>query len=133
LAIVLMCANLSLSVLGGVLNRNRNNSYEVDKEERMYASIIPWVKTNTASENVFMWSKPGLRYLLSQRKAADLLTTSDEKKILTTIEDAGVDYVVVDSFSHRTLLYLKPIIEKHPDRFSLTFKNGTSAIYKVAR
>ena len=53
--------------------------------------------------------------------------------MLASIADAGVDYVVVDSFSTRALHYLKPIIEADPDQFFPVYCNGTSTIYKVSR
>jgi hypothetical protein len=134
-AVLAICTNFTLLTLDSIPNRGHNNnySYREDEDENMYESILPWVKANTTPQNIFIWSKPALRYLLAQRKSAPLLTTTDTKRVLASLEDTRVEYVVVDSFSDRTLRYLKPIIEKHPNRFSLVYHNVTSAIYRVVR
>ena len=98
-----------------------------------YIDILPWVKENTDSASVFMWSKPSLRYLIVKRRAASIPTTSDRERVLGRIHKAGVNYVVIDGFSDGSQRYVKPVVDEHPELFSPIYQNGTSMVFKVIR
>jgi 4-amino-4-deoxy-L-arabinose transferase-like glycosyltransferase len=124
--------SLTFSVQIGIL-KNDTNDYHVDVKEMEYINILPWVQENTDASSVFMWSKPSLRYLIVKRKAASIPTTSDRERVLGRIQNAGVNYVVIDGFSDGSQRYVKPVIDEHPEIFSPIYQNGTSMVFKVIR
>jgi 4-amino-4-deoxy-L-arabinose transferase-like glycosyltransferase len=123
--------NLAFSVQKTIFDKDTENNFRIDVDEKSYAEIIPWVIENTDPSSLIMWPKAGLRYMLSKRRGVGLPSTSDETRILKIIDERGVDYLVIDSFSDKAIRYLNPLIAEHPERFSLLFQNGTSAIYRV--
>jgi hypothetical protein len=131
--VLLFGVNLAFSIQETMIDEESENNFRIDIEEKSYAEIIPWVIEHTEPSALIMWSKPVLRHLLSQRRAVGLPSTADESKILSIIDEQGVDYLVSDSFSDKALRYLNPLIADHPERFSLLFQNGTSTIYRVEK
>ena len=130
--VLVVCFNLASLVQINIL-KNDVSDYHIDVGEIAYVNILPWVKENTDPSSIFMWSKPSLRYLLTKRRAVSLPTTSNREKVLEKIYKAGVNYVVLDSFSDRSRRYVKPVIDEHPEIFSPIHQNGTSMVYKVVR
>jgi hypothetical protein len=77
-----------------------------------------------------MWAKPSLRFLSSERRAVYHLRMYEEE-LLRSLQSRHVDYVVVDSFAQNTQLYVRSMVGKYPDHFSLVYQNELSKVYKV--
>jgi 4-amino-4-deoxy-L-arabinose transferase-like glycosyltransferase len=131
--VLLIGLNLYFSTQQNIFDRDATNNVRIDLDEQVYAEAIPWVVEHTDASELFMWSKPGLRYLLSKRKAVLIPSTTGATRVLKAIDEHNVDYVVIDSFSAKAVRYLKPMVTKYPERFSLLHRNETSTIYRVER
>jgi hypothetical protein len=130
---VLIGLNLVASVDNLLLDPTEENAYRIDQEEARYVDTLPWVEEHTTADSVFMWAKSSLRYLAVHRRAAMLPTTANRQEIIETINEAQVDYVAIDAFSDSSLRYLKPVIDEHPEKFSLVYEDQTTQIYQVVR
>jgi hypothetical protein len=130
--LVLAGANLA-STAQAVAGGWRRTIFRPDVVEERYVGVLDWVERNTPPDSVFMWSKGSLRYLSVQRRYVPLPLTTDKAKILRAIDDRGVNYVAVDSFSGTSRHYLLPAIDSRPDRFRLVYESDGSSIYRVLR
>jgi hypothetical protein len=130
LALSLLIANTTMAVKANVIDRGREGYYHVVGEDR-YVSIVPWVKAYTSPQSVFMWAKPSLRFLWTERKAVDYPRTRSTEDVLHSIRQQHINYVVVDSFSDTTQRHLHPAVQKYPEYFSLVYKDGVSEVYRV--
>jgi len=130
LALALLIVNATMAVRANVIDRGREGYYHVVGEDR-YVSIVPWVKAHTSPDSVFMWAKPSLRFLWTERKAVGYPRTKSTEDALRSIRQAHVDYVVVDAFSDVTQRLLRPVVEKYPEYFSLVYKDDVSEVYRV--
>ncbi len=130
LALSLLVANATMAVRANVIDHGREGYYHVVGEDK-YVSIVPWVKANTSPESVFMWAKPGLRFLWTERKAVDYPRTHRAEDVLSSIRQQHVGYVVVDAFSDVTQRHLRPVVQKYPEYFSLVYKDDVSEVYRV--
>jgi hypothetical protein len=130
LALALLVANATTAVKANVMDHGREGYYHVVGEDG-YVSIVPWVKAHTSPESVFMWAKPSLRYLWTERKAAAYPRTKSPEDMLRSIRQQDVDYVVVDAFSQTTQQRLRPVVQTYPASFSLVYRDDVSEVYRV--
>lgn len=101
-----------------------------------YFLMADWVKHNTESDDVFIARKESLFYLESNRKAYRYKFTTDPQEMIADFEEKNVDYVVLDGLGFSsTSRYLRPVIEKHPERFEKVCKISRSrtTLYKFRK
>jgi hypothetical protein len=118
-----------MAVLGNVVYHGREHYYHVVGEEK-YRDLIPWVKAHTPPHSVFLWAKPGLRFLWSERQAINY-PSMQEDELLHSIQARRIDYVVVDSFAERTRLDVQSIVRKYSAHFRLVHETDVSKVYRV--
>ena len=88
LALSLLIANVTMAVRANIIDRGRDGYYHVVGEDR-YVSIVPWVRAYTSPQSVFMWAKPSLRFLRTERKAVDYPRTHNTEDVLHAIHWAA--------------------------------------------
>jgi hypothetical protein len=130
LALLLLIANATVAVRANVIERGQDGYHHVVGEDR-YTSLVPWVNASTSPHSVFMWAKPSLRFLWTERQAVDYPRTSRPEEVLHAIRQHHVDYVVVDNFSHTTQRHLRPVVLTYPASFSLVYQDEVSTVYRV--
>jgi hypothetical protein len=130
LGLLLLIANATTAVRANILERGREGYYHVVGEDG-YVSIVPWVKAQTSPRSVFMWAKPSLRFLWTERKAVDYPRTGRTEDVVRAIRQQHVDYVVIDAFSSTTQRHLRPVVQKYPDYFNLVYQDEVSEVYRV--
>jgi 4-amino-4-deoxy-L-arabinose transferase-like glycosyltransferase len=132
LVLILLIVNITGSVLANTVYRGREGYYHVLGEDG-YVSIIPWVKAHTSSDSVFVWAKPSLRFLWTDRQAVEYPRAKRSEATLHSIRQQQVDYVVVDAFSDMAQRYLRPMVETYPDYFRLVYEDAVSQVYQVVK
>jgi hypothetical protein len=85
-----------------------------------------------------MCEKPEVTYLQTRRKAMSYPFIADPSQVVREIKENQIDYIIVDAFGLGDKLpgvetYLKPVVEKYPERFSLKFKTlpPENSVYQV--
>jgi hypothetical protein len=130
--IFLLLSNGAAAVLGNIVYRGRDNYYHVIGEEQ-YQEVLPWIKAHTSPDSVFVWGKPSLRFLWTERKTASSPQKKNPKNPLGFIAARRIDYVVVDSFTDVGLGYFRHLVQKYPSYFHLVYENEVSKVYRVAK
>ncbi|MBW3015169.1 glycosyltransferase family 39 protein [Candidatus Woesearchaeota archaeon] len=114
---------IMLNLIGSVGYVYREHTYEPEEFKEFYSAIV------SIESGVVMSRKPEIVYTFSGLKGIAYPYSSDEMLMLEEI--SKVDYVIIDSFSEETELYLKPIIFKYGDRFESFYKVGETEVFRV--
>ncbi len=91
---------------------------------RSFAQSAYWVRENTPDEVIVVNRKPRLFYYFSGRRGDVYPFTTDDREMLTFLDDVGADYVLVAPVSQTTYRYLVPVIQSVPERFELAHQVG---------
>ncbi len=87
-----------------------------------YYEAGQWLKTNTPPDAVICCRKDYWLYIVADR-ACMVYPFKEPEAVIATLEEQGVDYVVVDQLVQEgyssTPKFLIPAIEKYPERFEL--------------
>jgi len=119
-----------LALLGGIALSNivyqakrPKNQSEKSGDWKNYFACADWIRTNTASDAVVMCRKPALFYLRSQRSSCIYPFSHDVEKILESIKNNRVSYLVLDNFfwTRTTARYLYPLMNTYPKKFKTVY------------
>ncbi|MFQ5906638.1 MAG: hypothetical protein ACE5JA_08695, partial [bacterium] len=111
----------SLKVMQAYARGNRTAGYP--PEWVNYYETAAYASKFTAKDAAFMARKPALFYLFANRKCLVYPFTSDQEKVMDTIRENGVSYVIVDAFTwtRTTRRYLVPAILAHQNDFQVVY------------
>jgi|WetSurMetagenome_2_1015567.scaffolds.fasta_scaffold00185_26 hypothetical protein len=102
-----------------------------------FYSCADWIRTNTPPGAVVMNRKVELFFVRSKHQGVMYPYSHDINKIMKTIDDANVAYVIFDNFAWTgtTREYLYPVLTNFQNRFQMVYAldNPPTAIYKVLR
>src|SRR5262245_904259 len=124
----LLAANTLATITRNFVQGGRESYYHVVGEER-YEAAAHWARTHTPPKSVFLWAKPSLRYILSDRQAVRWNRSVNAESILQRIQDRQLDYVAVDAFADRTGPSVRHALTRYPDRFCLVYTDEVTQIY----
>ena len=93
-----------------------------------YYAAGQWLKENTSRNAVVCGRKPFWMHVVSGRKAVPYVF-KEPPEVLASLEENGVDYVVVAQLSRTTLKHLIPTIQSFPERFELLWQLEGTATY----
>ncbi len=150
-AITLPCAhpsrlNRSIVWIAAVLIVLSNVHFQISYAKRETAlgpdwknfySCADWIRVNTPPGAVVMNRKAELFFIRSKHPGVMYPYSHDVNKIMETIDDAHVSYVVLDNFAWTgtSREYLFPAIRSHFDRFKIAYalNNPPTVVYEVVR
>jgi hypothetical protein len=130
-AILIMLSNI------GFQTSFLKKSNALGPDWKNFYSCADWIRTNTPDSAIVMNRKVELFYIRSKRTGVMYPYSRDVNKVMKTIDDSRVDYVVFDNFAWTatTREYLYPVIQNFQNRFEMVYalNNPPTAIYKVVR
>jgi len=83
---------------------------------RQYYAAGQWIKENTSRTAVVCGRKPFWMHVVSGRKCVPYVF-KEPPEVLASLEENGVDYVVVGQLSRTTFKHLVPTVVAYPERF----------------
>ena len=86
-----------------------------------YYAVGQWLKQNENRDVVVSCGKPALFHLYSSTFTSRYAFENDTNSFLVALEEAEVDYVVLDQVYGNTYRYLLPAIQAHPERFQQVY------------
>lgn len=103
--------------------------------ESNYIHANEWIKKNTPAESIIMCRKPLFTYFYTKRKSTYYPQTTDVRKVIRSMEENGIDYVIIDTLTGGAERYLKPAIAEYPEKFTLLYSASRpeTKIYEVLR
>lgn len=122
---------VNVSALGDLVEKAEG---EYAYTYRSYYAVGRWLKDNVSEDAVIACRKPFWMYVVSGRKSV-VYPYKDPPAVLASIDENGVDYVVVGELSLTTVRHLVPTIRLFPHRFDLLYQiKGTETfLFKVRR
>jgi hypothetical protein len=93
-----------------------------------YYSIGQWLNENSSEDAVILCRKPFWMYVVSGRKSV-VYPYKDPSAVMASIDERGVDYVVVGELSLTTRRHLVPTIRTYPQRFELLLQVRDTETY----
>ena len=95
---------------------------------RDYYAAGQWIKEHSSRNAVVCGRKPFWMYVVSGRKCVPYVF-KDPPEVLASLEENGVDFVVVGQLSMTTFKHLVPTIQRFPERFDLLLQLQETATY----
>ena len=95
---------------------------------RDYYAAGQWIKENSSRNAVVCGRKPFWMYVVSGRKCVPYVF-KDPPEVLASLEENGVDFVVVGQLSMTTFKHLVPTIQRFRERFELLWQQQETATY----
>ena len=111
-----------LDRLAAAAERNYPSSF------RSYYAAGQWIKENSSSDAVVCGRKPYWMYVVSGRRTVPY-PFKEPPEVLASLEQHGVDYVVVGQLSVTTYKHLTPTIERYWNRFELMWQLEGAGTY----
>lgn len=110
-------AVLPLLLIPSVNKLHEQASVSLHPAWENYYSMGEWLRQNAPSDVVVSCGKPALFYLYSRTYTMRYPFEQNAEKLIQALEEAQVDYVVIDQVYPNTARYLLPAIRSYPERF----------------
>ena len=122
---------VNVSALGGLVEKAER---DYAPNYRSYYAVGQWLKDNTSENAIIACRKPFWMYVVSGRKSV-VYPYKNPAEVMASIDEKGVDYVVVGELSLTTGRHLVPTVRLYAQRFHLLFQiRGTETyLFKVLR
>ena len=92
--------------------------------------LFDYVKRQTAEDAVFIFVKPRVLSLFTNRQAAVYHWTQGETGLLRFMEEIHADYAVTTQVFGRDREFFQPFLERHPRAFREVYANPTFRVYR---
>jgi hypothetical protein len=127
---VLIVINAGTSALANAIRGGRGFQEEPASVDRV-RNTLAWVRNETPTQSIFMWTKPSLGYVLTGRRAVKMRSIRPERLILE-LRGGHVDYVVVQP-TWKGAGGLARLVDWYPDYFDLIHEDGRVRVYRVVK
>jgi hypothetical protein len=127
--VLILCIGLISSIFG-VIDFYEAQNAKPSKTIVSYLSSADWLSKHAEEGDVVMTRYPAAYYLQSGIKCVGFSFTSNSTKIIQEMSEYNVSYVVQDSISPITTLFLSPTISTNFELFTPIYY-GDTIIFKV--
>lgn len=129
-----LCAALFLTYLGGYRSLEAG-PISPGVQGASVDQCFEYVRTQTRKDDVFVFSKPRALALFTARAASAYHAPTDDRDQWDYLQRIGAGYVIVGDgpaagFA-KDRAYLTPFIQRHRDRFELSFANEDFKVYRI--
>jgi hypothetical protein len=100
-----------------------------------YYAVATWLSRNEKPDVVVSCGKPALFHLYSGTFTSRYAFDNNPETLISELEKAQVDYVVLDQVYPNTIRYLLPAIQTYPERFQQvhSLKNPETYLFKFVK
>ena len=121
-SILLMCWMIFYG-FGSLQHLNETSQREIPSNYINFYKIAEWTKTNLEADDLIYTNKERIFHFHSNRKVLKIKKITDHELHLQYLIDHQVDYVVLEKLGFSsTARYLKPLIDRYPEKFLETYK-----------
>ncbi len=121
-ALVLICW-ICVYGYGSITYFNKSNDRLIPTNYLNFYKIAEWTKTNLKAYDLIYTNKERIFHLHSDKKVLKINKINDHELHLQYLIDHQVDFVVLEKLGFSgTIRYLKPLIDRHPEKFLETYK-----------
>jgi len=126
---------ISVLILNISVLRFRQPRYEIlSPPWRNFIEIHKWINRNIKDKkSIIVSRKCTFTYFFTGHKSIIYPYTFDVKKIKEEIKKYKAKYIIVDSFSWQTKVYLLPFIYKYRKNLKLLYRIGNTGIFEVIK
>jgi len=97
-----------------------------------FTELSDYIKTATAKESVFLFAKPRLLALVTDRRASGYQDPGKEDELWDYCSEIGVNYIIASDTFDRDRRILEPFVAAHRDRLDEIYHNTEFHLYKVS-
>ena len=98
-----------------------------------FTELCEYIKKETASGSVFLFSKPRLLSLLTDRPASGYQDPLKQTELWDYCAEIGVDYIITSNKFDRDRVILEPFVGEYRDRIGEIYHNNEFRLYRVDR
>ena len=96
-----------------------------------FMELCEYVKKETAPDSIFLFSKPRLLALLTDRAASGYQDPLKQSELWDYCSEIGVNYIITSESFDRDRLVLEPFLGAYRDRIGEIYHNREFHLYKV--
>jgi Dolichyl-phosphate-mannose-protein mannosyltransferase len=129
-----MASALLLLVLGsyvGVYSKTDYGPFAQGLGDSRFTELTEYIKTATAKESIFLFAKPRLLALVTDRRASGYQDPRKEDELWSYCSEIGVNYIIVSDTFDRDRHILDPFVAAYRDRLEEIYHNTEFHLYKV--
>ena len=129
-----MASGLLLLVLGsyvGVYSKTDYGPFAQGLGDSRFTELTEYIKTATAKESVFLFAKPRLLALVTDRRASGYQDPRKEDELWDYCSQIGVNYIIASDTFERDRHILEPFVAAHRGRLEEVYHNTEFHLYKV--
>jgi hypothetical protein len=130
-----MASGLLLLVLGsyaGTYSRTDYGPLVQGLGDSRFTELSEYIKTATAKESVFLFAKPRLLALVTDRRASGYQDPLKQDELWDYCSEIGVNYIIASDTFDRDRHILEPFVAAHRDRMEEIYHNTEFHLYKVS-
>ena len=130
-----MASGLLVLVLGsyaGTYSRTDFGPLTQGLGDSRFTELSEYVKTATAKESVFLFAKPRLLSLVTDRRASGYQDPLKRDELWDYCSEIGVNYIIASDTFDRDRHILEPFVAAHRDKMEEVFHNTEFHLYKVS-
>lgn len=129
--LAILCAGIAVSYLGRYTTLDYGPIREgVERNETK--ELLTYLRRETSPNAVYIFFKPRLLALLTGRRSSIYHAASDEE-LFKYFAQIGVTEVILNRHNVQDQAVLRPLLERHQDRFQPIFSNGQFTVYRLTR
>lgn len=122
---------LSGPAVWSVIQEERREPY-YRGETGDYIQTINWVRDNTDPDAVIITDRAPWAYLLSGRTSFTSPWVHSTTEVLSSLDRNGATHIIANDWGYSGI-FLKPVIEAHPERFVEAHRIGGQIVYTYQR
>jgi hypothetical protein len=129
-----MALGLLLLVLGsyvGVYSKTDYGPFAQGLGDSRFMELTEYIKTATAKESVFLFAKPRLLALVTDRRASGYQDPREEDELWDYCSEIGVNYIIASDTFERDRHILEPFVAAYRGRLEEVYHNTEFHLYKV--
>lgn len=124
---------LILSVYGGINKTLEKMTIEkvLPSESKEFIQLAMWAKDSLSQAAVILSAEPALVYLLSSKKGAFLIYTTNLDKITSYLKRKKVTHILADRFNLETARYIYPWIRENKNKLKILKIDGGTVLFEL--
>jgi hypothetical protein len=130
-----MASVLLLLVFGsyaGAYSRTEYGPFAQGLGDSRFMDLSEYIRTATAKESVFLFAKPRLLALVTDRRASGYQDPLEQDELWDYCAEIGVNYIIASDTFDRDRHILEPFVAAHPDRIEEIYHNTEFHLYRVS-
>jgi len=115
----------------GAYSKTEYGPFTQSLGDTRFMELCEYIKKETARDSIFLFAKPRLLSLLTDRPASGYQDPLKQSELWDYCSEIGVNYIITSDSFDRDRLILKPFVVAYSDRIDEIYHNTEFQLYRV--